>query len=678
MRCKHCRQIFEARSATAKSTATKTESVARVDGFSPRAARRASGSRKAVLLVGLVLIGGGFLLFAWLPVSDRVATTEKTKSERPISAAAHQTTLPPLTSDVDTKPERPPASEPAVPPEIAPRPKQSDSPGQTDVAKKAETDIPKKKSPDKGLEELFPRRALLINVSNYLLFNPLHYGNPRDLPPGKYPGSSTAVLVDTMNRRPLNIPGTQITELSDAGKNAFAIPGVSTTKAVIENAIGEFVDTARAQDRIMVLFTGHAMEIGKDAYLVPVEGNREDPKTLIPISWVYDRLAVCKAREKLLILDIFRYPPARGEELPGTGAMTDDFDAKLQGPPVGVQVWSSCTKGQQSIELEGGSVFLQALCKVLQDGIPGIASPTDPLPLDRLVPKVNQRLAEILTPQKLQQQTRLSGTHIEEGGAAYNAAEPLPPRLVLKAVAPAGNKVASLDLVKNIVGEINRLPPVRASQKQVQAANLPTFTVETIEEYKADYNSWADLVAMAKDKDAYPLRAAVLQTIKVLTESEKIKIRESFSGPITPQVKKQFAATQQEPGIMIFEMETALADLKAAGQKRARETSKRWQANYDYALARLQSRLVYLYEYNNILAQVRSDSLPTLEPIHTGWRVGSQKKVQISEPKVREMVKNIGKTWKRIAEETPGTPWAVLATRENMTALGLVWRPSRD
>jgi hypothetical protein len=676
MKCKHCLQIFQARSVTGDSAAPMPDTAAGADhdraaNSSPSAAPRAGGLRKAVLLLGLVLTAGGILMFA-RPQLD------KANSDNTSPATGDQSASAPLVSVTDKKAEPTSSGEASPPAKIDGLPTESDPPSKTDVAKKTEADLPKQKAPAKAVEEVFPRRALLISVSNYLLFNPLHYGNPRDLPPGKYPGSSTGVLVDTMNRRPLNIPGTQITELSDAGKNAFAIPGVSTTKAVIENTIGEFVDTARAQDRIIVLFTGHGMEIGKEAYLVPVEGNRDDPQTLIPLSWIYDRLAVCKARQKLLILDVFRYPPARGEELPGTDAMTDDFDAKLRNPPAGVQVWASCIKGQQSIELEGGSVFLQVLCKVLQDGIAGIASPADALPLDRLVPKVNGRLVEILAPQKLAQQTRLSGTHIEEGGAAYNAAEPLPPRLVLKAVAPAGKKVAGLAMVKNIVDEINRLPPVRASQKQVQAASLPAFSAGALEEYNADYKSWPELLAMAQDKDRYPLRAAVLQAIKVLRDSEKIKMKETFGGPITPQVKKQFAATQQEPGIMIFQMETALAELKTAGQKRAQETSRRWLANYDYALARLQSRLVYLYEYNNILAQVRGDSLPPLEPIHTGWRVGSQKKVQISEPKVKEMVKNISKTWKRIAEENPGTPWAVLATRENMTALGLVWRPSRD
>ena len=120
------------------------------------------------------------------------------------------------------------------------------------------------------------------------------------------------------------------------------------------------------------------------------------------------------------------------------------------------------------------------------------------------------------------------------------------------------------------------------------------------------------------------------------------------------------------------------AKLKEAGDKRDQEPSKRWQAHYDYCLARLQSRLVFIYEYNFVLAQVRSDSLPALEQVHNAWRIGSRPKVQVSEGKVKTMAKEINKAWERIGKNHPGTPWAVLARREQMTSLGLEWRPSRD
>ena len=62
----------------------------------------------------------------------------------------------------------------------------------------------------------FPRRALLIGVSNYLMFNTVHYGSPQDSFKGGFPGSSTAVLRDRLTRPPMNFPVKQVVELSDA------------------------------------------------------------------------------------------------------------------------------------------------------------------------------------------------------------------------------------------------------------------------------------------------------------------------------------------------------------------------------------------------------------------------------------------------------------------------------
>ncbi len=711
MKCKRCLQIFQAKPKSLPATmqgtqpgaaeatlrtATKTPlppgggpGLAFPNGAGPQSSnvsRRKNGLWKAGLLLVMVLaIGGGVLLFAGPHLSGLFATKDKNDSQASSETKRNKTDpggekkILPTPEKKETPPKLEPKMEPVTSPKTEPKkldvPKKVEPAKKVDPPKKKEIEVTKKKDPPKGGTGLFPRRALLVNVSNYLLFNPLHYGNGRD--PGRYPGSNTAVLADTLNRPPFNIPATQITELSDGGRNAF-----STSKAVIENTINDFVDSSREQDRIILLFTGHGIELEKEAYLIPVEGNRDYPKSLIPLSWVYDKLAKCKARQKLLILDVFRFPPARGEEIPGTGEMSEDFDAKLLAPPAGVQVWSSCIKGQQSIELEGGSVFMQALCNALQEGLPGIQQETNPLPLEPMVTRVNKRLQEVLTPQKLEQVSRLSGTHSEDKGAPYDPSQPLPPALVLKSITPAGGSGAEQALVKNILEELNQVPPVKASKTPLVASNLPAFDSKVLEAYKADYKTWAELTNMAKDKEKYPLRAAVLDAIQVLRDSEKIVMKESLTNPaggtITQQIKTQFAATQKEPGIMIFQMEKALADLKAAGEMRDKETSKRWLANYDYTLARLQSRLVYIFEYNYVLAEVRSDSLPALEPVHNGWRVGSQKKVRVNETKVKDMVKNISKTWKRIAEENPGTPWAILASRENMTALGLVWRPSRN
>ena len=532
----------------------------------------------------------------------------------------------------------------------------------------------------------FPRRALLISVNNYLMFNTLHYGSKRDT---SYPGSSTRVLMDQLQRPPMYMPEKQVVELSDSAEAKTPHP---TQKAVIETTIKDFCETCRPQDRVLLVFAGHACDIEKDSYLIPIEGVKDDPATLIPLKWVYDQLAACKAQQKILVLDVFRYSPSRGFELPGAGEgekgeMGEVFDENLKTPPAGVQVWSSCVKGQASIEGENGSFFFQALNHALQQrGGTGISDAKDPLPIDDLVARVNKRLKELAAAEKMEQTSRLTGTAPAE--VPYDPQEPAAAPIALKPPpAPPGGSAGHAQ-VDRILDEIKLLPPVRETRagetSLLKAANLPPFKADVLKEYRADeYKLITDAVARyQKDPDQYakqyPLRAAVFDAVKALEESNKVKTRESLLGPITPQKKAEILKEQQDPGLMIFELEKVLGLMTALEEEREKEKSKRWQANFDYARARLQSRLVYLFESSYVLAQIRAESLPDLGPGQTGWRIGSRKKIQVNESKAKQYAKDVSKAWKKIDEEYPDTPWALLAKRENLIALGLEWRAKSD
>ena len=536
----------------------------------------------------------------------------------------------------------------------------------------------KKVSGGKGKEnEYFPRRALLINVNNYWLLNPVHYGSAQST---GYPGSSSAVLAQRLANAPMYFPATQVVELSDSGVNPI-IP----QKSVIQDAISEFCNTSREQDRIVILFAGHAVDIEKEAYLIPYEGHKDDAKTLIPLSWVYDKLAKCKARQKILILDTFRFPPGRGFELPGTGAMSEDFDAKLQNPPPGVQVWSACVKEQQSIEYDNGSLFLQSICDAMKDRLGGFASPDESIPVEALAAKVGQRIKDLLSKTKFAQTSRLSGKEAE-GGAAYNSAEPQPPQIVLKPpVPPLGDDQIGAAAVNNILAEIKQIPPMKESLKAymntLKADAMPPFSKKIMEFYLADYKSWSELEGKLKDKkfrEMHPLRAAVLDAKKALNAAEGLHLEVLVIGPINDNKKNSFANQQKPIGMAIFELEEALATMKEAAEKRDKEDNKRWQANFDYTQARLQARIVYMNEYDYILGDIRGDRLPTLEGDNSLWRLGFKQKVSTNENKVKNMVKDIGKLWKKIEDEHPNTPWALLAQREKLYAMGLEWRASRE
>jgi hypothetical protein len=519
----------------------------------------------------------------------------------------------------------------------------------------------------------FPRRALAISVNNYLYANPVNYGAL---------GRDVNSLLDRMCRN-LHIPANQVVELSDSTVKNPRAP----LKPVIEGTVAQFLSSCRAQDCILVLFVGHAVEIDGEVYLVPIEGELEVKKSLIPLKWLYEMLAKCKARQKVLLMDVCRFDPGRGTERPGSGEMGEKLDAALQHPPNGVQVWSACVAKQRSFEFTNAVVhnglFLDELYDALGDPQRkvnlGIQRPGEPLPLAKLVPVVNERVQkEIATQQKAEQTPRLSGQELADG-AAYDPEEPLPAPVVIPVPPRPPEGAAGKAVLQSILEETDGIPPVKMTRQgtlPLQYESLPPFSAKLLETYKADYTSLKDLKAKA---DQYPLRKAILNAADVLKKHAK-SFREDFpaggGGALTADEKKKILEQQQDPAKIFAELQEALDELKEAGNERDKEKSKRWQANYDYVIARLTARMAYVQEYNLMLGKIRKDDLPALDPaIHQGWRMASQATLHTKEGK--DLAAEAKTALDKLAKEHPGTPWEVLAKRERLTTLGLQWQPTR-
>jgi hypothetical protein len=361
--------------------------------------------------------------------------------------------------------------------------------------------------------------------------------------------------------------------------------------------------------------------------------------------------------------------------------MGDVLGERLRQAPAGVQVWSACSPKQNSHEADGGSVFLAGLCHALKAGLT-IQSQGNPVPVEFLFPRVNTYLAANVRGSKGAQVARLTGKEADDGAAYDPSEDPAPPVRVLAGLGGKG-EFASRALVEGIMEEINAVPAAHAAKGRPREvfpfAAMMSLPAKKLQGYEADYKNLDHLKRIvARDRNSYPLRAAVLDAVKEMTESAYgLSPRENFAGTVTDQIKKQIHAEQRAPAQMIANLERALTALEKAGKDRDKEPSKRWQANYDLTAARLKGRLVVLYEYNNLLAQIRGDSLPPLTGGANGYVVGHRKKVQVPEGSVKTWVKEVGATWSKILREHPDTPWAVIARREQSTLLGLEWRPNR-
>jgi hypothetical protein len=500
---------------------------------------------------------------------------------------------------------------------------------------------------------------LLVSVNSYLYANPLPYGKK---------DNSTGDLANYLNRH-LHFPPSQIVELSDGAQAGKAYPPV---KPVIQQTITDFLAASRPMDRVLLLFTGHAAELDKEIYLVPMEGDFDAKETLIPLSWVVESLVKCPARQKILVLDVFRLDPSRGQERRGAGEMNEAFEAALKKIPPDIQVWTSCSLKEQSYEFDGGSLFLEAFCNVLKHkGIKDIPQPTDPIPMPVLHAKVSEYVVSAVRDVKLKQTPQLLGRDPDKG-APYDPEKELPPALTVKPPPMFKDGIAGRDEIQGILNEIAEIPPAKGSgalsAARLRFESMPPFPAKLMEKYKE-----AD-----KPKETAFIRAVRNAATVLRNHAETYK--ETFEGktlPVPAPVKAQVIKLQESAiGKPLFELQEALEEMKKVEEKRDEEKSKRWQAHFDYVKAKLLARIIYLREYSLMMGKIRKDELPALAPGNTGWRLASRVKLQSTDKEIKDMLGDYKKALKALKSKHKGTPWELLAKREDGTYLGLEWMPN--
>ena len=169
---------------------------------------------------------------------------------------------------------------------------------------------------------------------------------------------------------------------------------------------------------------------------------------------------------------------------------------------------------------------------------------------------------------------------------------------------------------------------------------------------------------------------AILREVDVPSVKADEMLQEYFNAPADKMaMNKELENKGRQLAKAMYELSEAEEALKKVEEQRGQEPP-RWQANYDYILARVKTQLAYLNEYSALLGQMRKDQQPPLDPkVHTGWRVASQPTVNDSTAK--KFANDAKKLFEQLIKEHPDTPWEVLAKRDKMTHLGLEWQPTK-
>jgi formylglycine-generating enzyme required for sulfatase activity len=122
----------------------------------------------------------------------------------------------------------------------------------------------------------------------------------------------------------------------------------------IRTQLAALLEDRKPTDTILVFFSGHGVQPrrSKELLFCPRGANLDDPKTLVSLTEVYDRLrakdADTKGGLKLLLVDACRNDPLEGKG--GDERLESVTRPTVPEPPGGVAALFSCSAGQKSYE----------------------------------------------------------------------------------------------------------------------------------------------------------------------------------------------------------------------------------------------------------------------------------------------------------------------------------------
>jgi hypothetical protein len=535
---------------------------------------------------------------------------------------------------------------------------------------------------------VFPRRLLFVSITKYMYLNPLTQSQPGT--PDKTKPAARRLAYDW--RVPTDPTNDQVFVLSDTqGGPEERLP----MKNVVQGTYQKFFETSRKQDRIAVYFGGHAIEKDGKAYLAPMEAELDGEdweKSVIPLEAFYAEMQKCPATQKVVIWDVCRFNPERGRVRPGSEPMTEGLHKLLTAPPAGIQAITTCKPGENALEFTAlrpdgfggatysGSSFLEAMKFVAEprnNRMPKTTpAPTDPLPIDAWAQACAKRVAEMSDLAEKagsggKQTVGLSGT----APAALTAPNP-DEKVAARFDLPQPPKGASKDEITAVAREFN-LPPLKPGLGEIGLAEFP-FPADVMAPYM---NDGVPLDEIRRNKEKYELRAATLEAFDALRQkwsqgAGTTKIRSEVAGPINDKLKTEVKKEQNEWAQGIADLDILLIKLETVGKTRDSEP-KRWQAHYDFALASVKARYAYMNEYNKLLGNLITETLPALDPkLGQDGYVLVASDVLKSSKDIKKYAEDAAALFQEITVKYKGTPWAIQAKQEKAIVIGLNWKPA--
>ena len=196
------------------------------------------------------------------------------------------------------------------------------------------------------------------------------------------------------------------------------------------------------------------------------------------------------------------------------------------------------------------------------------------------------------------------------------------------------------------------------------------FVHEVMQNYPPDYRPIKDYMAdLMKNKAKAALVATALKTSVTNLPVPQLVFRADTDNALRTEI----TAAQQPIAVLdksLSEMDVVLSE----GEKdRDKISNPRWQASYDLAMGRVLAMRARVYGYNAVMAEMKVNPKPFAKKGNNQWKLVPSKEIT-SGPNVKKLASKAAMYLKRVVDDHPDTPWAMLAERELGQPMGWDWQ----
>ena len=199
------------------------------------------------------------------------------------------------------------------------------------------------------------------------------------------------------------------------------------------------------------------------------------------------------------------------------------------------------------------------------------------------------------------------------------------------------------------------------------------FSPAVMRNFQPDYRPVKDYMA---SRTKSPAKTALVEAAKKSKLDGLPDLQVVFRADNDNVFREQMAEAQKPATVFDFKLNQLYMILSPGEKDREKVKEPRWRAAYDLGMGRVLAMRVRFYGYNKLLAEMRGLPKPFAKKDSNEWRLVPSKEISAGQD-VRKMEKQAAAYLKRVIDESPDTPWALLAERELSTPMGWSWQEGK-